>query len=98
MWIGFAEFDYLLGDVHSLKHKRSLVRPVVAELRRRFSVSAAEVGHLDAHRRTLIGVGMVAADRAHVLEVLDNVERFAGGRPEMELLSVRQRLISASYI
>ena len=47
MWIGFAEFDYLLGDVHSLKHKRSLVRPVVAELRRRFSVSAAEVGHLD---------------------------------------------------
>ena len=98
MWIGFAEFDYLLGDVHSLKHKRSLVRPVVAELRRRFSVSAAEVGHLDAHRRTLIGVGMVAADRAHVIEVLDNVERFAGGRPQMELLSVRQRLISASDI
>ncbi|MBE7195770.1 MAG: DUF503 family protein, partial [Gordonia polyisoprenivorans] len=26
MWIGFAEFDYLLGDVHSLKQKRSVIR------------------------------------------------------------------------
>lgn len=96
MWIGFAEFDYLLGDVHSLKHKRSVVRPVVAEVRRRFAVSTAEVGHLDVHRRTLIGVGVVAADRTHVIEVLDNVERFAGGRPEMELLSVRRRIVSSS--
>ena len=73
-----------------------MVRPVVAEVRRRFAVSTAEVGHLDVHRRTLIGVGVVAADRTHVIEVLDNVERFAGGRPEMELLSVRRRIVSSS--
>src|ERR1700756_1596625 len=42
MWIGWLELDLLLGDVHSLKEKRSVVRPIVAELRRRFSVSAAE--------------------------------------------------------
>ena len=35
--------DVLLGDVHSLKEKRSVVRPLVAEVRRRFAVSAAEV-------------------------------------------------------
>ena len=34
MWIGWLEFDLLLGDVHSLKQKRSAVRPVVAELQR----------------------------------------------------------------
>ena len=45
MWIGFGEFDYLLGDVHSLKQKRSVVRPIVAEIRRRFEVTVAEVGH-----------------------------------------------------
>ncbi|MBW0017136.1 MAG: DUF503 family protein, partial [Mycobacterium sp.] len=39
MWIGWLEFDVLLGDVRSLKQKRSLVRPVVAELRRKLSVS-----------------------------------------------------------
>ncbi|MEE3850056.1 DUF503 domain-containing protein [Gordonia sp. LSe1-13] len=96
MWIGFAELDYLLGDVHSLKHKRSIVRPIIAEIRRRFSVSTAEVGHLDAHRRTVIGVSVVAADRSHVVDVLDAVERFAGGRPEVELLAVRRRVFSSS--
>lgn len=44
MWIGWLEFDVLLGDVHSLKQKRSVIRPVIAELSRRFAVSAAEIG------------------------------------------------------
>lgn len=92
MWIGWLEFDLLLGDVHSLKQKRSVVRPIVAELQRRFSVSAAETGSMDLHRRAGIGVAVVAADRAHVVTVLDAAERLVAGRPEIELLSVRRDL------
>ena len=91
MWIGWIEFDILLGDVHSLKEKRSLVRPVLAELKRRFEVSVAEAGDRRQYRRTHLGVGLVAADRAHLVEVLTAVERFVAARPEMELLSARQR-------
>ena len=91
MWIGWIEFDVLLGDVHSLKEKRSVVRPVLAELRRRFDVSVTEAGLHDQYRRTVIGVGLVAADRAHLVEVLAAVERFVAARPELELLSARQR-------
>lgn len=92
MWIGWLEFDILLGDVHSLKQKRSAVRPIIAELRRRFAVSAAETGSLDLHRRAGVGVAVVAADRAHVVDVLDAAERLVAGRPEIELLSVRRDL------
>lgn len=92
MWIGWLEFDILLGDVRSLKQKRSAVRPVVAELRRRFSVAAAETGSLDLHRRAGIGVAAVGADRAHVVEVLDAAERMVAGRPDIELLSARRGL------
>ena len=92
MWIGWLEFDILLGDVRSLKQKRSVVRPLVAELQRRFSVSAAETGSLDLHRRAGIGVSGVAADRAHVVEVLDAAERLVAARPEIELLSVHRDL------
>jgi uncharacterized protein YlxP (DUF503 family) len=95
MFVGALELDVLLGDVHSLKEKRSVVRPVVAELRRRFEVAAAEAGHLDLHRRALLGVSVVAADAAHVVEVLDRCERFVAGRPELELLSARQRMIGS---
>jgi uncharacterized protein YlxP (DUF503 family) len=92
VWIGWLEFDVLLGDVRSLKQKRSVVRPIVAELHRRFSVSAAETGSMDLHRRAGIGVAVVAADRAHVVEVLDAAERMVAGRPEIELLSARRDL------
>lgn len=92
MWIGWLEFDVLLGDVRSLKQKRSVVRPIVAELQRRFSMSAAETGSMDLHRRAGIGVAVVAADRAHVVEVLDAAERMVAGRPEIELLSARRDL------
>lgn len=92
MWIGWLEFDILLGDVHSLKEKRSLIRPIVAELRRRFTVSAAETGSTDLHRRAGIGMATVADERAHVVEILDAAERLVAARPEIELLSVRRGL------
>ena len=82
--------------MHSLKEKRSVVRPIVAELRRRYAVSAAEAGHLDLHRRALVGVAVVAADRAHCVEVLDACERLVAGRPEIELLSARQQFLSTN--
>jgi uncharacterized protein YlxP (DUF503 family) len=95
VWIGWLEFDVLLGDVRSLKQKRSAIRPVIAELRRKFDVSAAETGDLDLHRRAGIGVAVVAADRSHVVDVLDAAERLVAERPELELLSVRRRLRSS---
>ncbi|HEY8371446.1 MAG TPA: DUF503 domain-containing protein [Pseudonocardiaceae bacterium] len=91
MYVGVVELDVLLGDVRSLKQKRSAVRPVIAELRRRFEVAVAEAGHQDLHRRALIGVAAVAADASHVREVLDACERLVAARPELELLSARRR-------
>ncbi|AIJ22539.1 MULTISPECIES: DUF503 domain-containing protein [Amycolatopsis] len=93
MYVGALELDVLFGDVHSLKQKRSLVRPLIAEVRRRFEVSVAEAGHLDLHRRALIGVAVVAADGAHVRDVLDGCERLVAQRPELELLSAHRRFV-----
>lgn len=73
-----------------MKAKRSYVRPIVAALRK-FEVAVAEVGALELHGRCEIGVAAVAADAAHVAQVLDSCERLIAGRPEVELLSVRRR-------
>jgi uncharacterized protein YlxP (DUF503 family) len=96
MWIGWLEFDLLLGDVHSLKQKRSVIRPVIAELHRRFSVSAAETGSQQLHRRASVGVALVSADRGHVVDVLDAAERLVAARPDMDLLSARRGLRRSS--
>ncbi|MDG3010944.1 DUF503 domain-containing protein [Rhodococcus sp. D2-41] len=93
MYVGALELDILLGDVRSLKEKRSYVKPVVAELRRRYEVSVAEVGEHDRYRRSLIGLSAVSSDLRHVHEVLDNCERHVAGRPELQLLAVRRRIL-----
>jgi uncharacterized protein YlxP (DUF503 family) len=93
VFVGTLTLDLLLGDVHSLKEKRGVVRPIVAEVKRRFEVSVAEVGYHDLHRRALIGVAVVAGDRAHCVEVVDACERLVAARPEIELLSARQRFM-----
>lgn len=94
MYIGSLTLDLLLGDIHSLKEKRSLVRPVVAELRRKFEVHAAETGEAGLHRRAEIGVALVASEAGHCREVLESCERLVAGRPEFQLLSARIRVWS----
>lgn len=91
MYLGALEFDILLGDVHSLKQKRSVVRPVLAELQR-FGVSTAEAGNHEQYRRTLLAIAMVSAEMGHLTEVLDRCERHVAARPELELLTVRRRV------
>jgi uncharacterized protein len=90
--VGTLVVDLRLGDVRSLKEKRSIVRPIVAELRRRFSVAAGETGHAELYRRTEIGVAAIASTHQHVVEVLENCERIVAGRPEVEILEARRRV------
>ncbi len=95
MYVAALTLDVLLGDVHSLKAKRSVVRPLVAELRRRYpGVAVAETGHLDLHRRAEIGVAVVSATAGNAMSVLAECERLVARHPLIELLSARQRLFN----
>ena len=95
MYVAMAVFDLLLGDVRTLKQKRAVVRPIVTEVQRKFAVTAAETGHLELYRRAEIGVAAVSGEPGHGAAVLDTVERWVAGRPEVELVAVRRRLASS---
>uniref|UniRef100_UPI0037C755FC DUF503 domain-containing protein n=2 Tax=Microbacterium sp. TaxID=51671 RepID=UPI0037C755FC len=97
MWIGWIAFDLLLGDVHSLKEKRRILRPLIADLSRRTEAAAAEVGAHDLHRRAEIGVAVVAGEASRVRDLLDRAERaVADDHPEITLLSTRRGLHSSA--
>jgi uncharacterized protein len=94
VYVGALTLDLLLGDVRSLKQKRSVVRPLIAEVHRRFpGVAVGETGHLDLHRRAEIGIAVVSSSAANARQVLDACERLVAERPEIELLAGRQRLL-----
>ena len=95
MYVGALTLDVLLGDVRSLKQKRSVVRPLIAEVHRKFpGIAVGETGYLDLHRRAQIGVAVVSSTAANATEVMDACERFVAARPEIELLAARQRLVT----
>jgi uncharacterized protein YlxP (DUF503 family) len=95
VYVGALTLDLLLGDVRSLKQKRAVVRPIIAEVRRRFpAVAVAETGHLDLHRRAEVAVAVLSATAGNCVEVLERCERLVAGRPEIELLSARRRLFN----
>jgi len=91
VYVGTLELDVLLGEVQSLKHKRAVLRPLLARLRR-LDVAVTEAGDPDRHRRALIGVAAVSGDHHHVHAVLDACERQVAAELEVELLSSRRRL------
>lgn len=93
MVVGTLAVDVLLGDVHSLKQKRAVLRPIVAELRHRFEVAAAETGGQDLYRRAELAVAVVTSTHAHAVDVLDACERFVAARHDIELLSARRRVL-----
>lgn len=81
-----VRFELFIPDCHTLKQKRAVVRPIVDGLRRRYRVASAEVGEHDKWQRADIGVAVVAATEAHVLDVLGEVERFVWSFPEVQVL------------
>jgi uncharacterized protein YlxP (DUF503 family) len=90
---GTLVIDIVLGDVASVKQKRSVVPPLVAQLRRRFEVAAAETGYLDLHRRAEVSIAVVSSTHAHAIDVLEGCERLVADHRELTLLSARQRLL-----
>lgn len=81
----------LLVEIHvnnsaSLKHKRSVVKHLLASARQRYAVAAAEVGAQDVWQRAELGFAALGASAAHVEDVLDAVERFVWSHPELEVL------------
>ena len=86
MWVGTLQLNMQLPGCQSRKEKRSIVRSLVESSRARFNVACAEVGHLDRHDSTQIGVAAVANQRAFVQQVLEKVEAAMLARqPEVEI-------------
>jgi uncharacterized protein len=83
-------FELFIPDCHSLKQKRSVVRPIVDGLQRRFKVSSAEIGRQDKWQRADIGVAVISGTESHVLDVLGEVERFVWSFPEVQVLDQRR--------
>ena len=96
MHVAALALDLHVPQSRSLKAKRAVVKPVVEGVRRRFNVAVAEVGCHEQWQRARVGVAVVAATPAHATEVLDAVERYVWGQPELEVVSAERSWVETA--
>ena len=76
MIIGACNVELYLPGNGSLKGKRSILKPLLAQLRRKFNLAAAEVAHNDAWQSAEVAFVTVANDPGRVHAVLEKAVRW----------------------
>ena len=88
MYVGVAKLSLVIGDSHSLKDKRMVLRRIKDRVRERLSVTLNEVGEHDTWQRSELGCAVVSSDRAKALEVIDDVVRVAMAAGGAEIVAI----------
>jgi uncharacterized protein YlxP (DUF503 family) len=84
------EVELHVVDAHSLKDKRQVVKSIVETARRRFGISAAEIGRQDSWQRATLGFAVVASSARQATLVIDDVDRFVWAQPGVEIVSAER--------
>ncbi|MCI9583452.1 DUF503 domain-containing protein [Clostridiaceae bacterium] len=78
--------------VHSLKEKRMVVKSLLAKLRNKFQVSAAEVEAQDIHQSIVIGAAAIVPHSAQADSLMDEIARFVEENTEAEIVQEEREL------
>jgi uncharacterized protein YlxP (DUF503 family) len=76
MVIGILQLELSIQDAMSLKDKRRVVKSLKDRLANSNNVSVAEVGALDEHRRSILGLAMVGNEKSYVEGALSKLVDF----------------------
>ena len=89
MTIGVLQVEISITDAMSLKDKRRVVKSIKDRIAHGHNVSIAEVGALDEHRRSIIGMAMVGNDGQYIEGALSKLVDFVRMVPQVSLLDYR---------
>jgi len=93
MHVGILQLDLAIEDAMSLKDKRRVVKGLKDRIAHAHNVSIAEVGALDEHRRSIIGMSMVGNDKAYVEGALSKLVDLVRLTPQASLVDYRIEML-----
>jgi hypothetical protein len=97
VYVGIAQIGLLIGESHSLKDKRMVLRRIKDRVRERLHVTVSEVGEpevLDSWNRAELGVAVASGDRAKALELIDEVVRVAVSAGGAQVASIAKDVVT----
>ena len=93
MTIGVLQVEIHIHDAMSLKDKRRVVKSIKDRIAHGHNVSIAEVGALDEHRRSILGLAMVANEKGYVEGALSKLVDFVRSVRDVDLIDYQIDLI-----
>src|SRR6478735_4884976 len=93
MYVGIARLGVVIGESHSLKEKRMVLRRIKDRVKERVGVVVNEVGEHDIWQRAELGCAVVSAERGKALELIDDVVRVAMGAGGTEIASIQRQVL-----
>ena len=93
MTVGVLQFEISVPDAFSLKDKRRVVKSLKDRIAHGHNVSIAEVGALDEHRRSVLGLAMVSNDSSYVEGALSKLVDFVRSVPQVSLVDYQIDLL-----
>ena len=78
--------------VHSLKEKRMIIKSLLAKIRNKFQVSAAEVEEQDVHQILVIGVAAIVPNSAQADSLMDEIVDFVEQNTEAEIVAEEREI------
>ena len=93
MTIGVLQLEISITDAMSLKDKRRVVKSIKDRISHGHNVSIAEVGALDEHRRSILGIAMVSNDARYVEGALSKLVDFVRSVPQISLMDYQIELL-----
>jgi uncharacterized protein len=91
--IGVLQIEISVTDAMSLKDKRRVVKSIKDRIANGHNVSIAEIGALDEHRRSILGLAMVGNDGRYVEGALSKLVDFIRSVPQVSLLDYQIEML-----
>src|SRR5947207_3551388 len=93
MHVGVLQIELSIPDAMSLKDKRRAILSLKDRIAHGHNVSVAEVGALDEHRRSILGIAMVSNDSRYVEGALSKLVDFVRTVPQVSLVDYQIEML-----
>lgn len=93
MIVGLLTVELYLGDIFTLKDKRSIVKSTIKKIQNRYNVSIAETERQDEKRWAVIGMACVSNTTRHVDQQLDEILNFMESDGRYCLINISKEIL-----
>ena len=94
MIVGIMDVHLRLTSARSLKDKRQIIKSLLARLRSRFGVAAAEIDFNDVWQRARLGIACVAGTEFQARKIMKAIARDIEASQEAEVIEITAEFIS----